>query len=251
MDPASQPPLLRCPPEVRNIIYSLLIQHPTSIKIRSPRKKRGLRRNSTTFKYSILHVNKQIRYEASSMFYGTNTFIIGNGPWGSTEDTNLHGLKAFISRVPHISQIKKVQLDIHSRRAFTIPAWYRHTVPPPPQVLGGTNDAVALHSINRALLQHFTALERVEYQVHPTGPYLQEVGQYRKLSREEAIEELSQMLRTLLKHKNLKEVLTFNDAEVDMQTAVDRALEANSEAGKVLRRPVQDSKDDVTMDVGI
>src|SRR5215469_16485518 len=129
MDPMSQTsPLLKCAPEVRNMIYSLLIQHPTPIKIRSPRKKRGTQKNLGITKYGIFRVNKQIHHEASTLFYATNTFCIGNGPWGSTADTNLHGLKAFISRVPYISQITKVQLDIHSRRAVPIPPLYQ-----PPQ----------------------------------------------------------------------------------------------------------------------
>jgi len=232
------------------MIYSLLIQHPTPIKIRSPRKKRGMQKSLGITKYGIFRVNKQIRHEASTMFYATNTFIIGNGSWGSTWDTNPHGLKAFISRVPYISQITKVQLEIHSRRAFTVPTLHRHTFPPPPHVLGDTNDALALHSINRALLQHFTRLERIEYQIHPTGPYLQDVGQYRKLSRGEATDELARMLRTLLKHKNLKEVHTFNDAWVDMQAAVDKVLETNPEAGQILKRPVQDSKGDNAVKLG-
>jgi hypothetical protein len=238
----SQPALLKCPPEVRNMIYSLLIKNPNPIKIRSPRKKH-IKRDSTAINFGhLLLINKQIRTEASSLYYSANTFVIGNGRWGSTTHTNIHALKAFTSRVParNLSQITKLHVEVHLRSL-----WVGYSYRGPPWVLGDVNDASALQTISRALVRHFKRLEELQYHLIPTsGQWVHDDHQLHRLNWEEGIHELTKMVRTVLKHKslekNLKEVHGLGDeGKVYLQAAFDIVLKANPEFGKILRQTVK------------
>ena len=66
----------------------------------------------------LLATNKQVREEASRIFYIINTFIFGNGPWRSRKFANLHGLKLFKARIPQRFR------DLISKIMFTV--WTRH-----------------------------------------------------------------------------------------------------------------------------
>ena len=71
-------------------------------------------------------VNKQINQEAKALFYSRNTFIIGNGYWGSTTYPNVQALKEFIKRVPKdcLALIRNVALYTYLARGYDRPSMY-------------------------------------------------------------------------------------------------------------------------------
>jgi len=103
----------RLPPEIRNEVYKLLFVANISPRICSPVHRRKRRPDRFDFTRLLL-VNKQINAEAKTILYSLTTFIIGNRDWGSRDQPNLHGLKAFISRVPKacISIITKINIEM-------------------------------------------------------------------------------------------------------------------------------------------
>ena len=105
----------------------------------------------------LLRLNKQINAEASTIFYSKNKFVLGNGAWGSTSLPNVHGLKAFLGRVPnkYLAHITEVTVEVHCRKYYRsevrngfywAPA-HHDTV----HELGTLNDAANLHFVSRAL----------------------------------------------------------------------------------------------------
>lgn len=90
------------PPEIRNNIYDLLLHVDHPLTIVSPRKYRKTPNGHvlvTTGRYllrpeknfaSLIRVNKMIGNEARTSFYGGNTWVVGNGPWGCRTEVNLH-----------------------------------------------------------------------------------------------------------------------------------------------------------------
>ncbi|CZR66633.1 uncharacterized protein PAC_16534 [Phialocephala subalpina] len=76
---------LKLPSELRNLIYELVVvEYNGYIWITSLSRKKGSKKNVR----SILEVNKQIRQEIIPLFYSLNTFVVGNGRFGSTRVDN-------------------------------------------------------------------------------------------------------------------------------------------------------------------
>ncbi|KAI9051849.1 hypothetical protein LZ554_004110 [Drepanopeziza brunnea f. sp. 'monogermtubi'] len=165
------PGLTSLPPELRNNIYELLLQvdHPISIvSSRKARKAPESPKSQMMDKFfhrtpvqrpekhfaSLIGVCKQIGDEARTTFYGQNKFILGNGPWGSTYEPNSHGLKTFLSRVPHhaVAQIKHLELAIY----FT-----RNDVTPPSQQRMFPNDVSEFERLCKTILKHFTGITKI------------------------------------------------------------------------------------------
>ena len=231
MDPSPTVEFELLPPEIRNQIYALLLISAKPIQIRSPRKRRIGRKIGSSNFGRLLCVNKRIYEEASTIFYSMNTFVVGNGSWGSTTFTNVHALKAFIKSVPasHISRITKVIMEIHMRIST---AW------PEPYIFGTRNEASSLHSISRALVRHFTGLEFLCYQFDGSGPVIfQNEFIHAKLSDDQAINELHKVLSTLLKHGTLKRISqqrTWDGKCVDIQSAVKEILLTDPKFDKII-----------------
>ncbi|CZR66637.1 uncharacterized protein PAC_16538 [Phialocephala subalpina] len=100
------------PAETRNSIYELILIHDQSIKITSlPRGRKKNAQSNSNF-LALTLVNKAIGQEAKTTFYSRNTFIIGNGRYGSPIQVNLHGFRCFIRRVPKecLALIRKIHL---------------------------------------------------------------------------------------------------------------------------------------------
>jgi predicted ATPase len=101
------------------MVYDLCLTKRHAIPIYSPRRKGALNKEFTSKDLAaLLRVNKKFNVEASESFYSKNTWVIGNGVWGSTTQTNLHALQKFYQRVPASNRmhIKDVIIEIHSRR---------------------------------------------------------------------------------------------------------------------------------------
>jgi hypothetical protein len=77
------------PTEIRNKIYKLVLVRDEAVTISSPRGigqtalRRTLRKQKYSKAASLLMVNKQINIEAKTVFYGHNTFVVGNTHLGS------------------------------------------------------------------------------------------------------------------------------------------------------------------------
>jgi hypothetical protein len=142
------------PPEIRNAIYERLLVN-RRIAITSPRNRRKKVPPRTNFG-CLLRVNKQIHAEAKTIFYARNTFIVGNGRWGSREEANLHALQAFTSRVPKpcIALITKIEINMYFQlKRYWGLQWgqicfYMHN-----------QDALELQSVARSVIKHFTGIE--------------------------------------------------------------------------------------------
>jgi len=106
------------PAELRNRIWAMVLNmnDEKAIPIVSP-KKRGVKprlKLRSENLGSLLLVNKQVYQEATSIFYKTNEFIVGNANYGSIEFPNFHALTAFMKRAQKvdIASITKLSLRI-------------------------------------------------------------------------------------------------------------------------------------------
>jgi len=230
--PPPKSPFLSLPPEIRNNVYELLVIKEDPIRVCSPRYA------PSSFSV-LLRLNKQINTEASTLFYCKNRFILGNGPWGSTSLANAHGLKAFLKRVPkkYLAHITDVVVEIHCRQNY-----YKWTPVHFSTVheLGSMNDATNLHAVSRALGTHFKGLECVTYRKTNGGaPLYSTAGNpvTRILSDEEVIKQLEKTLQLVLENANVKEIRTFYDTWVDMETAVENILSKKPNAAEILKVP--------------
>jgi hypothetical protein len=152
-------PLLSVPPEIRNMIYVLIVKKNEGILVCSPRRKQPVKNRPVSENIiPLLLLNKQINNEASAVFYSSNTFIFGNGNWGLRSQTNLHAFKAFVSRVPakSISRIRKVVIQIHFWHDFK-------TYVCPTVALESIIDEPTLYSLSHALVKRLTGLETLIY----------------------------------------------------------------------------------------
>lgn len=106
------------PPEIRNMIYALVVIDDKPLRIFSPRRKYVVNKELTNKNFGrLLCVNKQFNAEASAVFYAQNIWVVGNGGWGLTTQTNEHALKKFTSRASAENKacIKKIIMEIHCR----------------------------------------------------------------------------------------------------------------------------------------
>jgi hypothetical protein len=212
------------PPEIHNEIYFLLVISPQPIKICSPRSKVQIRRKVNPSNFcQLLCVNKQMNAESAMMFYAVNTFTIGNGPFGSKSITNLHGLRAFIKRVPanHLSGIRTVGIEIHKR-------WFGGR-----KGFGTQLDAENLHSITRALKKHFKRLEVVKFS-YTTLDYWGSPFDGPRLTQTPLARELTKMFRTLLKISSLARIEAYNQDDIDMKAVAEEILK-DTPAAEILK----------------
>lgn len=151
---------------------------------------------------AILRVNKQIHDEAAPIFYSSNRFAVGIGNYGSSRSSNLHGLKAFIARVPpgYISPIKRVVLVIHLVPLSTHIATFSNTSPT--QVFASEGDASDVHKIGRILLKRFTGLQSVSvYWMHKSRGLFEPM-----LSASKTNNALVKIIRILMQHTTLRQI---------------------------------------------
>lgn len=99
-------------PETRNEIYKLVLADDRPVKITSPHRRK--RRSKSNNFLALTLLNKALGKDAKATFYSINTFVFGNGRYGSTVQANLHGLKCFIQRVPKecLPLIRKIKLHL-------------------------------------------------------------------------------------------------------------------------------------------
>ncbi|KAI1427262.1 hypothetical protein F5Y12DRAFT_181530 [Xylaria sp. FL1777] len=103
------------PPELRNMIYKLLLVPavPITIKIH---EKSGLctREGEWPGGHTLLRVNRQMQYEASAMLYGQNEFLIPYGPG------TVHSFLTLVGPV-NASQILRLSIDLPITDTFDQP----------------------------------------------------------------------------------------------------------------------------------
>lgn len=81
---------MKFPPEIRNMIYELLLELGEPIPITSPALGRGSNRRLKRHFTGLFGVSKKIGEEARTTFYSCNTWVVGNGQWGSRRQPNRH-----------------------------------------------------------------------------------------------------------------------------------------------------------------
>ncbi|CAL3970471.1 unnamed protein product [Diplocarpon coronariae] len=117
----------KCPAEVRNQIYALLVVSHSPLVTTSPPNRRQKREGARepTMECAIMCVDKQISAEARTVFFTHNTFAFGTGRYGAIYEANVHGLQVFTELMPRQSlrAIKRVELHIY------LPAgWLQETI---------------------------------------------------------------------------------------------------------------------------
>jgi len=208
----------RLPPEIRNAVYELLIVN-RKIAIASPRNRRKKVPPRTNFG-CLLRVNKQIHAEAKTIFYARNTFILGNGRWGSREEANLHALQAFTSRVPKdcIALITKIEINIYFqlKRYST---WA--SVTDPLEFFMHNQDALELQSVARAVLKYFTGVESIDVvaaalkgdTTYPTDSQAEFTGY---------VDSAAKAMGMMLGHPNLRQMSFHDGSRLQFDTFVEK-----------------------------
>jgi hypothetical protein len=106
-------PFTKLLPELRNMIYELVLICSSPFEICSPRRKTP----STTKQpfFALLLANKQLYEEGSYILFSRNIFLFSNLDYGSTTLPNIHGMLAFIKRIPpqRLYLIANIQLDFY------------------------------------------------------------------------------------------------------------------------------------------
>ncbi|KAL5327914.1 hypothetical protein ACEPPN_005620 [Leptodophora sp. 'Broadleaf-Isolate-01'] len=144
----------KCPAEIRNMIYKLLLVSDHTIQITSPlgARRRGSGKNFA----AIMLTNKATHQEAQGWYYTLNTFAVGNNYWGSRYLANLHGLQQFmrIAPKPYLAMIRHIEMNVCAEKYPTTDGteyYFFHTA----------REGEILMSICRTLLQHFRGLRTI------------------------------------------------------------------------------------------
>ncbi|KUJ09577.1 uncharacterized protein LY89DRAFT_761186 [Mollisia scopiformis] len=139
--------------EIRNKVYSLALDHEHPVSIKSPRNHRKKTTAPATAFACLLRVNKQVNKEAKGVFYAENTFVVGNGWWGSKTQEN-H--QAFISRVPKecISLIRHVHIIMFAGEPDNFG-----------RCLAKERDTKELKGLGTSLVKHFSGIEMISLTV--------------------------------------------------------------------------------------
>jgi hypothetical protein len=115
VSPETKPncPFTKLPPELRNMIYELVLIRSSPFEICSPRRKK-LSTTKQPF-FALLLANKQLYNEGSYILFSRNIFSFSNEDYGSTTLPNVHGMLAFIKRIPPqlLSLIRRIELEFH------------------------------------------------------------------------------------------------------------------------------------------
>jgi hypothetical protein len=141
------------------MVFSHLLIQSKAIKIRSP-SKRGKHRVRSE---PLFRVNKEMYECASYYFFSQNSFIIGNGSYGSSSVPNIHGLRAFFRRVParHVRFIAKLEMTIYLREfnmIFNQPNWNVNNT----YLIGSKEDVQTFRSLFGSLERHFPDLRSLQ-----------------------------------------------------------------------------------------
>ncbi|PBP18187.1 hypothetical protein BUE80_DR010742 [Diplocarpon rosae] len=159
----------RCPPEIRNKIYALLVVSPGPLVVSSPRTGRQKREGARepTMACAIMRVDKQISRESRAVFFAHNTFALGTGRYGAIYAANVHGLQVFTELMPRWSLRAITQLALH----IYLPAGWLG------EDLGGANrDFIelkhqeALETLGRVLDAEFPGVTTLTVEFVTDGP---------------------------------------------------------------------------------
>jgi hypothetical protein len=190
---------------------------------------------------SILYVNRQIHAEAIRVFYSANTFIVGNGKGGSTQNENERGLISFVNHVPShlVTSITKIILVIHLRPSefVSIPfpalraairAPMREPIPTH-YGLGTPGDAADVWHISQLIVKHFKSVKSVgiDWVYAEKSP-----ERAHKLSRAATVAGLANAIRLLMKLPQAREIHFWDEKKLDLQKILDRILKEELETGR-------------------
>ncbi|KAH9204195.1 hypothetical protein DL95DRAFT_122359 [Leptodontidium sp. 2 PMI_412] len=216
------------PREMRDMVYYLVLARERSnpVVIRSPRRTSAIQKERSAKSVGgILGVNRQIHHEASTVLYSANTFMVGSGPYGSSQEANLHGLKAFTTRIPsrYISLVTHIHLVIYL-------AWGR---PSGAYYFASLGDASDVQASSRALVKHFQGLQSVVV----TWAHKQSTQTYLpRLTKEGTVSALIKTVRILLKHPQARKLHIWNDPLSGMmQEVIDNVTATEQLFGKAVK----------------
>lgn len=208
--------------EIRLMIYEMILEGGFTVKITSPKGKfesKETKVSCTTDRRALLLANKQTSAEVASVFYRINSFLIGNGSFGSRSQANLHGLWSFISRIPseHISYITTVTVDFYTFPRQNYWLFYSYTV-------WGED----LKSLVRALRRHFKGLLHLDIYIRDVC-YAGEDGLHVPIFADSSnINLLCDCLRALVKHERLRNIsIHYEDKFSGLEAILDRLKAAN------------------------
>ncbi|KAG4441733.1 hypothetical protein IFR05_002776 [Cadophora sp. M221] len=160
ISPWKKPPerymsFMALPRELRDMVYGLLLIVDKPIRITSPALGKYSYRKIKTRFTSLFGVSKDIGEEARIIFYSRNTWVVGNGQWGSREQPNRHALKIFLERVPRyaIASIRRLQLDIHFTCQYPRSPRSEHKMYP--------RDVTNLKGLSRPIVKYFKRVDKI------------------------------------------------------------------------------------------
>jgi hypothetical protein len=207
--------------DIRLMIYELVLEGGFTVKITSLRgnfESKATKVSCTTDRRALLLANKQTSAEVASVFYKTNSFLMGNGFFGSRSQANLHGLRSFISRVPseHISHITTVAVDFYTSPSRRSCSFYSRTV-----------WEEELTSLVRALRKHFKGLLQLDIYIRDDR-YSKDDLHVPILADSSNISLLCACLRALVKHETLRTIsIHYEDKFSGLEAIFDRLKAAN------------------------
>jgi hypothetical protein len=229
------------PPEIREVIYRLLLVQEVSIHISSPKSRTFRDLMFSSARASILYVDRQIHAESIRIFYSANTFIVGNGQLGSTQHENEHGLISFVNHVPShlVTSITKIILVIHLRPsgivAIPFPALRaairapRREPIPMRYGLGTPSDAADVRHISQLLVKHFKSVISVGIDWVYAEKRLERAH---RLSRAATIARLTNAIRLLMKLPQAREIHLWDEEKLDLQKILDSVMKEELETGR-------------------
>ncbi|KAG4433282.1 hypothetical protein IFR05_011227 [Cadophora sp. M221] len=144
----------KCPAEIRNMIYKLLLVSNRTLQIISllGARRRGSGKNFA----AIMLTDKATYQEARGWYYTLNTFAIGNNYWGSRYLANLHGFQQFmkVAPKPFLGMIRHIEINVCADKYLRNDGaeyFFNHA----------EREGEMLMSICRILVQHFRGLRTI------------------------------------------------------------------------------------------
>jgi len=171
------------------MIYTELLTSLTTIAITSPSKrdhKCGVYQEIPARYASMARVNKQFYDEASHFFYTNNTFLISNGEFGYSHESNLHGINSFVSMSSGLPLIKNLVLQLR---------FYQNLV-------CHEDDIPDMKEIATILVDSFVGVTSVRLEIR----FPEAIPPRNAMDESDAREELASIVRLVLEHKRLKEI---------------------------------------------
>ncbi|KAH8597097.1 hypothetical protein B0O99DRAFT_739689 [Bisporella sp. PMI_857] len=234
---------INLPIEVRYMIYEYFVICDKPVYISRRERGRNWDNDSPVSPQNfrgLFGLNWKIYEEVSRVYYGKNTFVLGNADWGSGRAPSEMAMEKFVAATlpGHLLHITNVIIQIYARSSAYFANPGTHDYP----AIGSRTSAESLYAISRSIVTDIKNVISVKYEIieqnwesdnpwdifQPRIDPVGSVASQKHLDQSENVAAIEQMLDLLLMRgkrsklalTKLSEVRTTSRGWIDMRAAV-------------------------------